>query len=65
MQLSIALLVNDLTNGVNVSPVVESVIIPGQECLIDADKNNVKVNVKSYSFSELNCDWLHILITFN
>ena len=28
----------------------------------DADKNNVKV--KSYSYSELNCDGQHILITF-
>ena len=28
----------------------------------DADKNNVKV--KSYSYGELNCDGLHILITF-
>ena len=51
--LSIALLVNHLIKGVNVSPVVDSVIIPGQECLLDADKNNVKVNVKS-SYSELN-----------
>ena len=28
-----------------------------------ADKNNVKVKVKSYSYGELNCDGLHILIT--
>ena len=28
----------------------------------DADKNNVKV--KSYSYGKLNCDGLHILITF-
>ena len=30
----------------------------------DADKNNVKVKVKSYTYGELNCDGLHILITF-
>ena len=28
----------------------------------EADKNNVKI--KSYSYGELNCDGLHILITF-
>ena len=28
----------------------------------DADKKNVKL--KSYSYGELNCDGLHILITF-
>ena len=30
----------------------------------DTDKNIVKVKVKSYSYGELNCDGLHILITF-
>ena len=29
----------------------------------DADKKN-NVKVKSYSYGELNCDGLHILITF-
>ena len=37
-------------------------MLHGQKCLHDADKNNVKV--KSYSYGELNCDGLHILITF-
>ena len=38
---------------------MESIILPGQLCLHDTDKNNVKV--KSYSYGELNCDGLHIL----
>ena len=52
--------VKHLTRGVTVSPVVDSVILPGQYCLLD----NVKVKVKSYSYGELNCGGLHILITF-
>ena len=38
---------------------MESILLSGQECLHDADENNAKVKVKSYSYGELYCDGLN------
>ena len=62
MQVSIALNKIFQIGGKCVTCVMESILLPGQYCLHDADNNNVKV--KSYSYGELNCGGLHILITF-
>ena len=62
MQVSIGLNKIFQKGGKCVTCVMESIILPGQYSLHDADKNNVKVNY--YSYGELNCDGLNILITF-